>query len=81
MAKTQMNESTWFEYFSASTGIREDTMDFASNEISGSEWLKRLAYYEPSWNFAKRMVRESGICGTRRRICRYLNKSFGHSNW
>lgn len=77
----KLTQNYFDEYFNASTGIRDDTYDFAQNQIPATEWTKRLKYHKPSFEAAKKLIKESGVKGARRRLKSCISKMWGHNNW
>ena len=66
----------WFEIFNASTGIREDTYDFAAGEISSKEWVKLLSYHKPAKEAAQMLIKHRGVKGAKRAARMYMNRCY-----
>ena len=80
MAKARLTEDVMFEMFDYATSAREETMAFVEGETSSAYWLKML--YDPKANkFARKLLRENGVKGTRSRLRRMYNKMNGKNCW
>ena len=78
--KTKLTNDIMYDMFDYATSAREETMDFAEGNTTGKYWLEML-YDKEANKFARKMIRENGVKGTRTRLRRKYSQMYGKSCW